>query len=315
MNAGLKFAPLHPQDPASQFIVEPVDVSSFTSHALSPIRHNLHLHPLLQLPELEKLANFLSERKQCRFVSPDIKLNSKFAHSHNSPDGKTLRDVFERMEEPRSWIALYNVEVHPEYRMLLEMIISSVRAIVEREQRRIFDIGGFIFISAPPAVTPFHIDRENNFWLQVRGRKRLTLFDYRDRDLVSAEAVENFIVSRNLENVTLRDGFASRGREFDAQPGEGVYFPSTTPHMTRTTEEWVVPGNGVSISIGVVFYTDFTRRQAQIHQCNSMLRRFGMRPAAPGSAHWTDMLKARVGHLWGSAKVKFRKYNAPPGSH
>lgn len=304
-----------PKAMTHQFHVRPLDRDAFSSHVISKLKHNFHLHPLMQLDALEQLAHYLVERKQCRFVSPDTKLDSKFDHRSEAPGGKTIREVFERIEEPRSWIALYNVEVHPDYRALIEQIIESVRPIVEREQANIFNVGGFIFISAPPSVTPFHIDRENNFWLQIRGQKTLTLFDHRDRHVVTADAVEDFICGHTLSKVRLTEANAVRGREFVSEAGDGVYFPSTTPHMTRTSDEWVQPGNGVSISIGVVFYTDHTRREAQIHQCNRVLRRCGLDPKFPGDASaWAESLKSWAGRRLAAAKIRFRNYSPPPGS-
>ena len=94
-----------------------------------------------------------------------------------------------------------------------------------------FEVGGFIFVSAPPSVTPFHIDRENNFWLQLRGRKSLTVWDRQDREVVPSEAVEKFILTGSLDDVKLADAMRSRGRVFDSGPGDGVFFPSTSPHM------------------------------------------------------------------------------------
>ena len=93
------------------------------------------------------------------------------------------------MEEPGSWIALYNVEAVPRYAALLQEIIDGLRERVEREEPGIFAVTGFIFISAPPSVTPFHIDRENNFWLQLHGRKTLSVWDPNDREAVSAPHV------------------------------------------------------------------------------------------------------------------------------
>ena len=89
-------------------------------------------------------------------------------------------------------------------------MIDTVRPVVEREQGTIFNVNGFIFISAPPSVTPFHIDRENNFFLQVQGQKKITVFDYMDRELVSGRAVEEFIVNRNLDRVRLQELFIDR---------------------------------------------------------------------------------------------------------
>ena len=296
-----------------QFSVTPND--SFDCFKMSSIKHNFDSHPLMQMDKLQSLAEYLMERKQCRFVSPDIEQNSAFFHQGETYDGRSLAEVFEGIEQPRSWIALYNVEVHPEYKRFLDEVITSVRPLVERQQKNIFNVGGFIFISAPPSVTPFHIDRENNFWLQLRGQKKITVFDHSDRSIVSELAVEQFIVDRNLDDVCLKDEFANRGREFNVGPGDGVYFPATSPHMTRTTDEWVTPSDGVSVSIGVVFYTDYTRHQAQIHQCNTVLRRLGLNPAAPGRGYWSDFVKGKMGHYLAAVKARYHDYSPPPGSY
>jgi hypothetical protein len=163
-------------------------------------------------------------------------------------------------------------------------------------------------------VTPFHIDRENNFWLQMRGKKMMTVFDHLDRELVPGEAVEDFVVHRNLEKVRLEDKFRARGNDFKVGAGDGVYFPSTSPHMTLTSEELSDPGDEVSVSIGVVFYTDSTKAEAQVHQCNSLLRRFGLKPQPPGNNAFIDMLKRPVGKLYASLRARFKGYNPPPGT-
>lgn len=53
--------------------------------------------------------------------------------------------------------------------------------------------------------------------------------------------------------------------------------------MTRSEPGWVLPGDGVSISIGVGFYTDVTRRSANVHAWNHLLRRLGFHRANPAS--------------------------------
>ena len=37
-----------------------------------------------------------------------------------------------------------------------------------------------IFVSSPGAVTPFHMDHEHNFILQIRGNKKLYTWDPMD---------------------------------------------------------------------------------------------------------------------------------------
>lgn len=297
----------------NDYFIDPGE--DFDMRCRCEIRHNFHTHPLMQLDKLYELADYLYEREQCRFVDPSITHNSDFYHTASPRDGRNLKELFENMEQPKSWIALYNVEAHPEYKAFLDEVIDCVRGEVVRQQQRIFNTGGFIFISAPPSITPFHIDRENNFWLQIRGRKTMTVFDHLDRAVVPESAVEQFIVNRSLDDVSLKNELRDRGRDFVVGPGDGVYFPATSPHMTSTTTDWVKPGDGVSISIGVVFYTEYTRYQAQNYQCNAVLRRMGFNPAFNARENWQNTFKSHVGHWIASVKKRYRGYHPPPGAY
>jgi hypothetical protein len=290
--------------------------SQFTARHICAIHHNLHEHPLLQLPQLAQLAKALMPQGQCRFMAPGATPSSALGDvlHEASHDGRGIDEVFDHLEESGSWVALYNVETEPRYAALLAEIIGSARELLERTQPGIFKISGYIFISAPPSVTPFHIDRENNFWLQLLGHKTINVWDHTDRDVVSAQDVENFILYNSLDGVKLRDELKSRSLEFDAGPGDGVYFPSTSPHMTRSERDWVRPGNGVCASIGVVFYTRNTRRNARVHQLNSYLRRVGLNPRPPEQSRLRDELKAPLGYLLALARTRLRHVgNTPPG--
>lgn len=267
----------------------------------------------MQLDSLELLATKLAATDQCRFIAPDTQLSSPFHHVKASLDGRSVSDVFRQIEKTGSWIALYNVQTDPVYQAFLWDVMASAANTVSHEET-VWDVRGFIFISAPPSVTPFHIDRENNFWMQIRGRKTLTLWDNRDRLVVPAEEVENFIVYRSLDKVQLKDEFISRATDFDCGPGDGVYFPSTTPHMTRTNTHWVAPENGVSVSIGIDFYTDRTRRAAYVHTINRMMRQYlGLRPRSPGESALSDAMKYQLGRLAVAVRCRFRGYTPPPG--
>lgn len=262
----------------------------------------------MQLPELAKLAKDLASTRQCRFIKPGSGQASEFHHDPQDPRGRSIDEVFRRIEEPGSWVALYNVETHPVYKAFLAEVTATVRKLVDPQQPGMFSVGGFIFISAPPCVTPFHMDRENNFWLQVRGRKTMNVWNHTDRHVVPAHTVDTFIVHAGLEDVRLKEGFRERSHEFDVGPGDGVYFPSTSPHMTRSDPQWVRPGDGVSISIGVVFYTEVTRRAANIHVLNLLLRRLGLSPREPGQSAWLDRVKYPLGRTLVWFKKSFRGY-------
>ena len=286
--------------------------SAFSANAIGLLKHNFHQHPLLQLDALEALAHRLLPLKQCRFINPGARPDSDFIHHSESPDGRALSDVFRNISQSGSWVALYNAETDPQYAQLVQEALGSVEHLVNREQPGIFSPQAFIFISAPPSVTPFHIDRENNFWLQIHGRKIMNVWDANDRTVVPAETVENFIIDKSLHNVKLRDELMPLRHEWDLGPGEGVYFPSTSPHSTRTENSWVSENNGVSVSIGIVFYTEKTRRDAYIHSFNRVLRKFGVRPSSPGDSLF-DYPKLLLGSIIVAIKESLRGYKPPTG--
>lgn len=289
------------------------DAKTFSAQRVQAIHHNFHEHPLMQLPELARLAKDLSATNQCRFIQPGRTQGSVFHHAPLDPEGRGIDEVFRHIEVPGSWVALYNVETDPRYREFLAEVTASVRSLVDPQQPGMFNVDGFIFISAPPSVTPFHMDRENNFWLQVKGRKTINVWDHTDRQVVAAEIADRFIVYADLDDVRLRDGFRERSHEFDVGPGDGVYFPSTSPHMTRSDPGWAQSGDGVSISIGVVFYTDETRRRANVHAWNLFLRKFGLSPRDPGQSGWLDRLKYPCGRALVWVKKTFRGYKPKVG--
>jgi hypothetical protein len=285
----------------------------FSSRRVQALHHSYHRHPLLQLDRLAELAKELYPTRQCRFLAPGTQQASAFDHGHKDTAGRSIDEVFRRITEPGSWVALYNVETHPAYKAFLEAVVADVGPLVEREQPGIFNVGGFIFVSAPPSVTPFHIDRENNLWLQIHGRKVMNVWDPTDRHVVPAKDRDAFIVYANLDPVKLREGFRERSHEFDVGPGDGVYFPCTSPHMTRSEVDWVRPGDGVSVSIGVVFYTSVTRRSANVHALNLLLRELGWKPRDVGESDWLDRLKYPLGRALVWYKSRFRGHKTRVG--
>ncbi|MDQ0025980.1 hypothetical protein J2X90_003803 [Variovorax paradoxus] len=315
--------------PETTYRIWTEDPDGFSTQRITRMRHNFHEHPLFQVPELVKLGMELSKLDQCRFMNPNRTVASTLANDSKHPDGRSIEEFFERMEEPGSSVAFYHIEAIPRYQALLTSAVNSMRSFVEREQSKIFRVNGFVFFSAPPSVTPFHIDRENNFWLQLHGHKTLNVWDHRDRTIVAADAVEDFIVTQSLGKVRFNEAFLPRGLEFDAQPGDAIYFPSTAPHMTRSKADRTGPGDRLSISIGVTFYTAATREVARIHQVNRLMRKCGMSPSYPGESPAADPVKSAIGGFVGAGRARLGaararfismtsgrpfNYKPPPGS-
>ena len=295
------------------FTISVPDAAAFSMQKVTPVRHNFDRHPLMQLDELEQLANRLMPTGQCRFIKPGATFASGFHHDDKPDDGRTLREVFARINEPKSWIALYNVETDPLYAGMIEEAMGSVSHVVDREEPGTYLKNGFIFISAPPSVTPFHIDREHNFWLQIRGKKTMNVWNATDRQMVAQGDVERFIAYRDLSPVKLRDdSLTSRSLELDCGPGDGVYFPSTSPHATRCEPSWTTPDDGVAISIGINFYTPAMRKRANVHLFNDVLRKLGINPTMAGQSETLDSLKYPLAKALVGLK-KLRGFEPPPG--
>ena len=67
--------------------------------------------------------------------------------------------------------------------------------------------------------------------------------------------------------------------------GDGVHIPSCHPH-------WVQNGPNVSISFGIVWFSDVTARRRHLYRVNEWLIRAGFNPSAPGERPLSDALKS-----------------------
>lgn len=288
------------------------DGASHHPHQRGLIRHTFDTHPLLQLDALRSLAKRLEPTGQTKFLSRGARADSDFSTLTAHDGGQSVDETFDRIEEPGSWISMYNVSTDPEYGAMLASAIESTHEFLEPVDPGTFIVEGFIFVSAPPSVTPFHIDRENNFLIQIRGRKRFKVWAPEDRATVPLEAVERFIVYGDLSGVKYRDEVLPRALDVELGAGEGIYMPSTSPHLISTEKHWVAPGDGVSITIGINFYTRDTRRTANIHALNQLLRKTGTEPAAPGTSS-LEAIKYPTAKAVVAINRTFRGFKPPRG--
>ncbi len=247
------------------------------------IGHRLADHPLLQLDRLVELCQRLPE-SNVEYNAGNLPMSqdpSKTPRNGLSPD-----ETIQRIAENRSWLVLKNVEQDPAYSYLLDACLDEMRPYVDPVAPGMRQREAFIFVSSPGSVTPYHIDPENNFLLQVRGTKKVHMFDPTDRVVLSEERIESFFMGshRNLE---MDENLMERGQWFDLLPGSGLHFPVVAPH-------WVQNGPEVSVSFSITFQTDDSARRQSLHRLNAWLRKRGMRPADVGASGWRDQLKMGV---------------------
>ena len=262
------------------------------------IGHGLSNHPLFEIPRLMQLCRSLPE-SSVEYNAGNIPLS--VAPEKTPRNGLSAEETIVRIAECQSWMVLRCVEQDPEYRALLHRCLAEVARHSEVLSRGMFLEQGFIFLSSPGSVTPFHLDPEENFLLQIRGSKRVEVFDGHDRSILSEEELEQLYYwnHRNLAH-------KNRGRAwtFDLVPGRGMHIPLTAPH-------YVLNGPQVSISFSITFRTLDVKRRRMVHICNAFLRQRGFRPTPAGTRPWLDFLKYAG---FGSVQRTLRLFRGVRGS-
>lgn len=255
------------------------------------IRHKLSGHPLLSLERIARLASELP-RDLIEYNSGDAAIDQD-PNKVKSVDLDPV-EVVKSIESAGAWMVLKRVEKSPEYRRLLEDALTSVaraRGFASVEDAGFSQIEGFLFVSSPNSTTPFHMDAEDNFFVQIHGDKTFAVYDNRDGSIANAEQVEYSTTKHR--NVPYNDGFASRRTEFKLKGGDGCYIPYQWPH-------WVKTAGSYSISLAITWKTAEVMRQNDLHFFNSMFRSLGFPQAAPGVNPAWDSVKLAV---WRSVRA------------
>ena len=226
-------------------------------------------HPLLTLPALIELAAALPEASvEYNPGNLPIGIAAEDVPSPHLSIVETIRSI----EENGSWMVLKRIEQHPAYAALLAETLAEITPMVKAKTGAMLGMEGFIFISSPNAVTPFHFDPEHNILMQIRGSKVITVFDASDETIVPPSAHEAFHLGQQHRNLGWHDDFAPRGTAYPLSAGEGIYVPVKSPH-------WVQNGPEVSISLSVTWRSEWSYQEADARAMNHVMRRLGINPA------------------------------------
>jgi cupin-like protein len=244
------------------------------------VRHSLTDHPLFELSRLIELSTRLPP-DHVEYNAGNLAVNQN--PKQTPQNGLSIEETIRRIEHCRSWMVLKHVEHDSAYRDLLLECLAEVEAQNHPYVRGICKREAFIFISSPGSVTPYHMDPECNFLLQVRGRKQVSLFDGNDRSLLSEQELERFYSGAH-RNLVFKDEYQQRASVFELGAGDGLHFPVTWPHWVKVHEE-------VSVSFSITFQTRATERRDALYYVNHHLRARGWNPTAVGRSPLRDAVK------------------------
>jgi len=252
--------------------IDPTEFSQKFTQEPFLIRHRLNDHPLFQIERLLKLSQSLPP---CCIEYNAGQIPMSIEHEQTPMNGLSAMETIRRIAECKSWMVLKYVERDPEYAALLQHCLNEVRVHSDAIAPGMCNGQAFIFITSPGSVTPYHIDPEHNFLLQVRGGKRVHLYDGRVKSLLTEENLEQFYSDRG-RNIPFQPEFDQHSWVNELQPGDGLHFPVTYPHWVQNLDE-------VSISYSITFRTPDLDRRRAMYQINDRLRSWGLSPGPVGS--------------------------------
>ncbi|AKQ43403.2 transcriptional regulator [Aurantiacibacter atlanticus] len=244
------------------------------------LEHRLMSHPLLDLDALAMLGEVLPADK-VEYNRGDVPIGVDGKPEGN---GLTIGETIHSIATSNSWAVLKNIEKIAPYAALLKDLLEEIRPVVEPRTGKMMDMQGFVFISSPHAVTPYHFDPEHNILMQLRGRKTMTVYPAGDSCFAPDQSHEAYHTGGARE-LRWDDAFSSNGHRFNLYRGDAIYVPVMAPHHVRNGKE-------VSISLSVTWRSEWSFAEADARALNNMLRRWGLKPRAPGRWPARNRIKA-----------------------
>ncbi|WP_114520418.1 transcriptional regulator [Altererythrobacter sp. ZODW24] len=249
--ARAKFASSYPEDP----------------HKL---HHALAQSELLTLEALASLGEALPETS-VEYNRGDLPIG---IDGKPGASGLTIGETIRGVENANSWAVLKNIEQQPDYAALLASLLDEIRPEIEAKTGPMLMTQGFIFVSSPNAVTPYHFDPEHNILLQLVGSKVMTQFPA-GHNRYAPDTLHESYHTGGARELVWNDDLLRGGHEFALESGEAVYVPVMAPHFVRN-------GPTPSISLSITWRSEWSYAEADARAFNAALRRFGLTPKAPG---------------------------------
>ena len=250
------------------------------------IRHQLADHPLLDLDALAALAGRLPDAS-IEYNRGNLPLG---VDGKPAPTGIGIEDTIRHIATSNSWAVLKNIEQDPAFEALLLALLGELKPRIEAKTGAMLRPQGFVFISSPDAVTPYHFDPEHNILLQLVGTKVMTQFPAGDARFAPDTTHESYH-SGGPRELVWRDELSAGGRPFALGPGEAVMVPVMAPHHVRN-------GPTSSISLSITWRSDWSFEEADARCWNGLLRKAGLSPRAPHRWPRRNPAKALAFRAW-----------------
>ena len=229
--------------------------------------HGLSGHPLFEMPQLRALAQRLADHPETYWANGRAEMQDRWEKGR---DGRlSLDETMATIEHNNSLVILKHTEQDVVYAPVLQRFLGRVVELAGDVMRRDIIVGEvLILVSSPNRLTPYHMDAETNFLVQITGDKTIRVFDQTDRTLVTHPEREGYFAGDH-NSAVFRPERAEAGTLYSLRAGHAVHIPVFAPH-------WVQNGNNVSVSLSVNYELRSVKDMAEIYYMNSYLRRLGL---------------------------------------
>lgn len=250
------------------------------SYPLSPalLKHALADHPLLSANALAKAALDLPPHHvECRIANARNGGDFAMDPSANSDAASTIRSI----GTAENWVMLRFVEQLADYKALLNAVMDEIRPMIRPATGPDLDLKGFIFVSSPGTLTPFHFDCEYNILFQIAGDKHFATYPPVEPWLPLDRHEAYFTGGDNM--LPWHNGYEAQAAVHALHPGDALYVPYAAPH-------WVKAGAEPAISLSITWQSTWSQAVGAAQQLNPLLRRchlpVGTMPAWPKPPRW-----------------------------
>lgn len=258
--------------------------SAYNKHPFI-VPHRLEDHPLFTIDSLFTLCRRLNEpHVKVRFgnIPKDVNFDTSLDEYKKE---LTLEDALMAFEEKKAYIVINNPERDPTYRVVIEELLGEIAVQLKNLNETINWYSTYIFISTEGSVTPYHMDREMNFLLQIKGNKIVKLWDPLDPEIMT-DSQKDALLAYSGNRPEYHSAFDRKALVYDLNPGLGVHHPFIAPHLVTTLD-------GVAISLAITFRTHQSDTWTFAHTLNHKLRKLGWSPTAVACYPWLDKMKSR----------------------
>lgn len=253
-------------------------------------RHQLVGHPLFELPRLATLAETLLQKEgptSVKWAGSNAAINMRWSEMPRQEHRQKITEAIADLERSGSWLLLYRAQTDPEYRALMDQVITEIGELAGVPLAdEITWRDAYVFMASPFSVTPYHVDHESTFLFQMHGQREANIWDRDDRSVLTEPEIEDYYAG-NLSAAKYKEQNQAKASVYSMVAGTGVHHPVLAPHAFKN-------GPTYSVALGVHFCLKDWDQRARIYQVNAVLRRLFLRPVPPGRSSWRDAAKIQT---------------------